>query len=305
MTGMALVLSFILLAGANTGVIAESQSHDHRKQSGADTRGNRPNQPGNPHDHRGETMAKRCVPGPNQVTVFQHPKYKGVCSVLDEGWYESSLEMNMANDTISSIKLGRNMQIYACHHSRRKGTGGKGFVGGLVGGSALEKKKNKRRCETFRQSVLDLRSGKHLIADNAISFAVVKPTTWDRAKKDGSCNPGSHTDAVAVYEYPNLKGNCRVLGVGTYVGSKQLKFKNDSMSSIDFARNPSVSAELCTNSNFRGKCETFRVTDLDYKDNVVYDNRVISMKVSRNPSKPKPEPKSGVSFGDDSATAVK
>jgi len=52
-----------------------------------------------------------CRPSRNQVAVFEHINYKGACAVLGVGFYADSSRIGVANDTISSVLVGRNVAI--------------------------------------------------------------------------------------------------------------------------------------------------------------------------------------------------
>jgi len=52
-----------------------------------------------------------CKPNANQVAVFEYTKYKGACAVLGVGNYKNSVEIGVANDTISSVLVGRNVAM--------------------------------------------------------------------------------------------------------------------------------------------------------------------------------------------------
>ena len=73
-----------------------------------------------------------CVgrnPGPDEVIVFQHTDYnqyeRGYCAVLGRGSYAHSYSFKMPNDSVSSIKVGRNVTAYlysdACYRGRSEG----------------------------------------------------------------------------------------------------------------------------------------------------------------------------------------
>jgi hypothetical protein len=212
----------------------------------------------NPHDHRGQATERRCLPNANQVTVFQHPNYKGRCSVLNAREYLTSRDMNMKDNSISSIMVGRNMQIEVCDLANATRTRRRMMEAGTTG------RPNYGGCQVIRKSrprlarVVD----KINISDNRISSAKVERRAFDRPRRDGACNPGTNRDAVALYEHPFLKGKCRILGIGSYVNAKQMNFKNDRVSSIEFPRNAQVYIEVCQHAKFGGMCETLRTTDL-------------------------------------------
>ena len=119
----------------------------------------------------------------------------------------------------------------------------------------------KVNCQTFTESVATFRGTR--ITNDAISGAIVEPNVKEEIKIAGACNPGDRTDAVAVYQYPDLAGDCRILSIGTYSNSKQMNFKNDTVSSIEFGRNSKIHISVCTHSEFGGPCETLRATDLN------------------------------------------
>ena len=57
-----------------------------------------------------------CAPNDNQATVYEHVNYKGACSILDIGNYQNSSGMGIANDAISSIKVGKNVALVGFEH---------------------------------------------------------------------------------------------------------------------------------------------------------------------------------------------
>ena len=59
----------------------------------------------------------RCRPNANQVAVYEHVDYKGACSVLGVGSYKNSSQIGVANDTISSVLVGRNVAIVGYKHT--------------------------------------------------------------------------------------------------------------------------------------------------------------------------------------------
>jgi len=66
-------------------------------------------------DHRS------CTPGPKQVAFFKDSDYRGACSVLGVGSYPHSSNMGVKNDSISSIKVGSQVEVMACQDSNMRG----------------------------------------------------------------------------------------------------------------------------------------------------------------------------------------
>ena len=100
MTRIAAHLTFILSVVASSGATAQS----------------------NPHDHRGQSTVRNCVPGLNQVAFFQHAKYKGACVVRKVGRYANAKSIGIGNDKISSVKIGSGTQVVLCKDNNFKGT---------------------------------------------------------------------------------------------------------------------------------------------------------------------------------------
>lgn len=213
--------------------------------------------------------AAGCEPGRHEVTVYQHNNYKGACSVLGIGKYRNSREMRVKNDSISSIKLGRNAQITVCNNA----------VGQVV--SKHYPSRLKMHCVTLKRSYKRLGVFGDIEYQDEISSATVARLSKGDTHSRGDCYPGDNSSKIAIYQHPKLGGACRILGIGSYANSKQMNFRNDSVSSIEFGRKSKVYAVLCQRGGFKGVCETIRATDIDLKYNPVGDNKVTSIKVLR------------------------
>ena len=206
--------------------------------------------------------AAGCNPSDDEVTFFQHGNYGGRCSVLGIGTYKNSAQMRVANDSVSSFVVGKNVQVTVCNNATND----------------ISQKNFK--CQTFRSSMASL--GNSRVGNDSISSAtiVVKQTVGD-VRAPGRCYPGDNSNAVAVYQHPNFGGKCKVLGVGSYENAKRMNFSNDSISSIEFAQNSGVKVNVCKDSNFGGRCEKFRATDINLYDNRIGDNSISSINVKR------------------------
>ena len=211
--------------------------------------------------------AAGCDPNDDEVAFFQHGNYGGACSVLGIGTYMNSEKMRMKNDSVSSFVVGKNVQVMVCNHASNviKGTGW--FS-------------DPHKCQTFKSSMKSLSDSR--VGNDTISSAkiVLKQTGGD-VHAAGPCYPGDNSDAVAVYQHPNFGGDCRTMRIGTYENSKVMNFKNDSISSIEFGQNSRVKITVCQDSNFKGRCEEFRGTDINLYDNRIGDNSITSIKVVR------------------------
>lgn len=210
-----------------------------------------------------------CTPNADEVAVYQHSNYRGICSVLRVGDYNNSAQLRMKNDSISSIRLGENAQLKACRHARTNiVTGGVRWFD------------DPQSCQTFSQDIANLKDTR--LGNDSVSSASVsqRPPDNDTLSLGGSCRPG--IDGIAVYQLKDFGGNCRILTVGSYSNSSQLNFRNDSISSIQIGRGSSTHAVVCQHHNYGGRCETITRTDKDLSDNQVGDNSITSIKVLRN-----------------------
>lgn len=64
---------------------------------------------------------KSCTPGPKQVAFFKDKDYQGACSVRGVGSYAHSSNIGVTNDSISSIKVGRQAEAMVCHDANMRG----------------------------------------------------------------------------------------------------------------------------------------------------------------------------------------
>lgn len=204
-------------------------------------------------------------PGPNKVAVFQHSNYRGICSILPIDTYVTSKHLRMPNDSISSIIVGRNVQVSVCNHIAQ---------GRVVSVLNFE---DPMACQTFTGSKQILSNTR--IGNDTISSAEVKLKVATINPRNTACAP--QRGQVAIYQHTNFKGNCKILGVGTYENSKRMNFKNDSVSSIELSPNSTVAVVVCQHSNFKGRCETIGTSDAKLSDNQIGNDSISSMKVIR------------------------
>ncbi|HNP97129.1 MAG TPA: hypothetical protein PKJ63_15925 [Cyclobacteriaceae bacterium] len=58
-----------------------------------------------------------CVPSDSEIAVFRHADYKGKCRISGKNDYPTLESLKIENDSISSIKVGRNVQVILCVHT--------------------------------------------------------------------------------------------------------------------------------------------------------------------------------------------
>src|SRR3954447_14937547 len=56
----------------------------------------------------------KCDPGANEVAFFQDSGFGGKCAIRGLGDYPHSVDTGLANDSISSIKVGASVQALVC-----------------------------------------------------------------------------------------------------------------------------------------------------------------------------------------------
>ncbi|HSJ56128.1 MAG TPA: SUMF1/EgtB/PvdO family nonheme iron enzyme, partial [Anaerolineae bacterium] len=57
-----------------------------------------------------------CTPGPDQVSLFVRRGYGRECIVKDVGEYPNPAAIGLPNDSISSVRVGSNVQAVLCEH---------------------------------------------------------------------------------------------------------------------------------------------------------------------------------------------
>jgi hypothetical protein len=62
-------------------------------------------------------MNKNCVPGPDEVSFYDHPNYQGGCVTVPAGSYASPTFAGMPNDWAGSLKTGSNVSVKIWFHS--------------------------------------------------------------------------------------------------------------------------------------------------------------------------------------------
>lgn len=225
-----------------------------------------------------QAHAAGCEPGRNEVTLFQHGKYKGACSVLGIGDYPNAKAMRFKNDSVSSIKVGANAEIFVM--SDAKTPRNKKFVDYLKKLTISGNFSRAFVAERFRQSQPSLKGTR--IGNDSISWVTVRAIPAQESYRRGECYPGDNSNSIAIYRHPDFKGDCRILSLGTYSNSRQMNIKNDSASSIEIGRGSKVYVKIYSGGNFKGRTETLTSSSPSLGIGAVGDNALTSIKVLRN-----------------------
>lgn len=229
-----------------------------------------------------------CRSSPSTATLYKHSNYKGPCVSLPIGDYVDSDAMQVDNDSVSSLEVGRDVALLVCKHSWRGDTGfyRYGKVEGILFSqlfyspdlteeeATLKNMMRKNKCEFFTGNRKSLKGTR--IGNDKISAAfVMRREAPESGGEFTLCKPNANQ--IAVYEHDNYHGNCRILHRGSYANSKQLNMKNDSISSIDVGRN--VQAIACEHGNFKGRCQTVTHSIKDLKHSNIGGDAITSIKV--------------------------
>ena len=189
--------------------------------------------------------AAQCAPGADEVAFFAHSDFRGRCVIRGVGDYPRATNIGLANDTISSIKVGSNVQALVCEHTAFEG-----------------------QCELFKGN--DPNLGNNTIRHDRISSAKVQPRGAPI-----TCSPRS--EQVAFFQHSNFHGACAIRNVGSYPRATNIGLANDTISSIKVGSN--VQALVCEHAFYAGKCELFTTNDSNLGGNVIGHDRISSAKV--------------------------
>jgi hypothetical protein len=161
-----------------------------------------------------------CVPKDNQAAFSTNSNYQGACVVLGIGDYPTATSIGLPNDSISSLRVGPDVQVYAC------------------------------RNENFAGSCVLIRGPHPTLANTGMDNDQITSIKVQPIGAALPCEPGPLQ--VALYEDANYAGDCRRLPVGDYATATSTGLPNDSVSSIRVGLGAQV--RVCSNENFTGTC---------------------------------------------------
>ncbi len=91
-----------------------------------------------------------CPTGDLQVTFFGDPNFTGPCNSLNIGEFPTATSTGLANDSISSFRLGRNVEVVVCEHEDFSGA-----------------------CQVFTQDIVDMNG--QAVGNEKITSVRVRP----------------------------------------------------------------------------------------------------------------------------------
>lgn len=168
-------------------------------------------------------------PGPTEVVTCQDNTYGGYCALMTPGFWAATT--GVANDSLTSFKVGSGVRATFCSDSNFGGTCGQYYAGARV---------------SF------LSNGTAPPNDSASSVRIVLDTTPDC--RVSSVSPP--TGWVFLYRDSNFAGDCVALQAGDYNGAGNIGLANDTLSSLKIG--PGLSAvTVYNNTGFTGVLVTY------------------------------------------------
>jgi len=183
-----------------------------------------------------EGLHRLRAPGP-RVHAAQRPLGPVPAVPTERGNFPTPQSMGLANDSVSSIMVGANVEVVLCADNDFQGA-----------------------CETFGSNN-DFLGNTSVGNDNVSSMRVVmKNNTGGNPNPQGAaggagpfCRP--NINQIAIFNDAQFGGACKILNQGDFRTPQSMGMPNDSISSIIVGA--SVQVELCADDDFQGACQTF------------------------------------------------
>jgi hypothetical protein len=185
-----------------------------------------------------------CMPGNNQASFYTNADYLGNCVVKDIGDYPNAGAIGLANDSISSVRVGSGVQVVLCKDN--------GFQGDCI-------------VQTTSTNYLN---GSR-VGNDQVSSAKIQ------AKGTTECMPGA--GQASFYTNADFQGSCVIKPVGTYATSESIGLPNDSISAVRLGQG--VQVVLCKDVNFKGDCILLTSSQSYVNDSRVGNDATTSAKV--------------------------
>jgi hypothetical protein len=188
----------------------------------------------------------QCSPASAETATFHtDTNFQGTCVQRGPGDYPTSAHIGMPEDSISSLKVGINAQVYVCSDSYFEG-----------------------QCETVLAS--DSSLGNNAIGHDRISSAKIQIRGTS-----ASCSPG--TGEVALFGDAYYNGPCVVRGTGEYSTQSTMGLRSDTVSSVRVGAG--VNAVLCRDTYYGGDCESFATDEPDLRSRRIGGDQTSSLRV--------------------------
>jgi hypothetical protein len=163
-----------------------------------------------------------CPPGNNQVSFFTDAGFLGACVVKDIGVFASSDAIGLPNDSISSVRIGSNVQAVVCKDNNFRGD-----------------------CILLTEDVTFLNNSR--VGNDEVSSAKVQP------RGTTECNPGSNQ--VSFFLHADFLAPCVVKGFGNYANASEIGLDDRGISGIKVG--PGAIACTYNDNDFSGPVTVF------------------------------------------------
>ncbi|HYH08198.1 MAG TPA: hypothetical protein VEK11_14175 [Thermoanaerobaculia bacterium] len=167
-----------------------------------------------------QAFPQQCIPSAQQVAVFEHRDATGRCVVRGVGSYPNSTQIGLANDTMTSVRVGAGVELVLCTNENYLGD-----------------------CALHTADVATLVGTR--IGNDRVSSMIVRP------RGAGACMPGPNE--VSLYLHSQYEGPCVVKPVGEYATAQAMGIANDAVSAARVGAN--VQLVLCADPQYGGYCE--------------------------------------------------
>jgi len=163
-----------------------------------------------------------CPPGINQVSFFTDAGFLGACVIKDIGVFASSGAIGLPNDSISSLKVGRNVQVIVCKDNNFRGD-----------------------CILLTSDVSFLNNNR--VGNDTVSSAKVQPLGTTE------CEPGS--SQASFFMHAGFLAPCVVKSIGNFANATAIGLDDQSISSIKVG--PGVLVCTYNENDFGGPTQQF------------------------------------------------
>lgn len=185
-----------------------------------------------------------CEPTDNQASFYTDANFRGSCVIRGVGEFPNAESIGLPNDSISSLRVGANVQVIVCKDSNFRGD-----------------------CIRLNRDVSFLNDRR--VGNDAVTSLRVEASGTDQ------CPPGPNQ--VSFYTNADFLGACVTRGVGDYPTGGSIGLPNDSISSIRAGAGAQVLT--CADENFGGRCEVITGNRPNLAASTVGNDQITSIRV--------------------------
>lgn len=185
-----------------------------------------------------------CEPTADQASFYADANFRGSCVVRGVGEFPNAEAIGLPNDSISSLRVGTNVQVIVCKDSNFRGD-----------------------CIRLNRDVSFLNDRR--VGNDAVTSLKVQVIGTVQ------CPPGSNQ--VSFYTNADFLGSCVTRDIGDYPTGGSIGLPNDSISSIRAGAGAQILA--CADENFGGRCEVITGSRSNLVASAVGNDQITSVRV--------------------------